>query len=50
MYPTSVEHSVATETQYFGRARVSSKQVRWQIAIDLGDRGLQTFERTGSLR
>ena len=34
----------------FGCDSVSSKQVRWQIAVDPLDRGLQTLERTGSLR
>ena len=45
--PTSVEHLVVTETQSFGCASVSSKQVGWQIAED---RGLQTLKRTGLLR
>ena len=48
--PTSVERSVVTETQKFGCTSVSSKQVGWQIAVDPVDRGLQTLERTGSLR
>ena len=48
--PTSVERSVVTETQQFGCESVSSKQVGWQIAVDPVDRGLQTLERTGSLR
>ena len=47
---TSVEHSVVTETQWFGCASVSSKQVGWQIAVDPVDWGLQTLEQTGSLR
>ena len=47
--PTSVERWVVAETQLFGCASVSSKQVGWQIAIYPVDRGLQTVERTGSL-